>query len=506
MLDLNALGGAFDLLTSSFSPWLVVLPGLIIGLAAGAIPGVSGSMAMAVLLPLTAYMDFLSAMLFLTSIFTGAGFGCAIPAILINIPGTPAAVATAFDGYPMAQKGLHNEALGLGLGASVAGQLVGYVVLLLAVGPASYAVLKMGPLEMSAVAIWGLTLIGMLRGRHVGRGLLAGIVGVLIGTVGTNAAGYSRGTMGYTVLLDGFPVIPAMMGLFVSSQLFALIGRESYIVKDEAARVISVARIWSGFRESFRHPGILIKGSLIGCGVGIVPGVGSSISNLLSYAQTRRSDPNPESFGKGNPKGVMASESANSSSEGGSMATLLALGIPGGAGTAVMLSAFAMHNINGGPRFITDHRDIVYGIIIGNFWQAVLLAVVGIGFVYFAAAIVKLPVRYLVPTVMVLGAMGSYALTGSSVGPVTLFIFSILGWLLTRFDYSVPAMVVGLVLGFMLESELLRTYQISGGDPSYLLKRPAGTAMLALLVLTATAPLLKSGFRRYRAATQESPG
>ncbi len=506
MIDFSALASAIHLLTSSFLPWLVILPGLLIGLAAGAIPGVSGSMAMAVLLPLTAYMDFLSAMLFLTAIFTGAGFGCAIPAILINIPGTPAAVATAFDGYPMAQKGLHNEALGLGLGASVMGQLIGYVVLLLAVQPVSYVVLRMGPLEMSAVAIWGLTLIGVLRGKHVGRGVLAGLLGALVGTVGTNAAGYVRGTMGFEVLLDGFPTIPAMMGLFVSAQLFTMIGRDTHIVKDEAARIISLARIWKGFRETFAHPLIFIRGGLIGCGVGVVPGVGSAISNLLSYSETRRRDKDPESYGTGNPRGVIASESANSSSEGGSMATLLALGIPGGGGTAVMVAAFAMHNIYGGPRFITDHRDIVYGIIIGNFWQAVLLVVVGMGFVYTSAAIVKVPVRYLVPVVLVLATMGSYALTGNSIGPVTLFIFSGFGWLLKRFDYSVPAAVVGLVLGHMVESELLRTYQISGGHLDYLLRRPVGTAMLLLLVVTALAPVFKRWFGRRPKLAQPEHG
>ena len=372
MIDFSAAASAIDLLFSSFTPWLVVIPGILIGLIFGAIPGLQISMAMAIFLPMTLYMDFMQAMLFLTAIFTGGTFGSGVPAILMNIPGTSSAIATAFDGYPMARKGLHNQALGMALGASAFGVLIGYIILFLLIKPISVFVLKIGPAELFAVILWGMTLIASLSGSYVLKGLIAGFVGLLIGTIGFNETGVLRGTLGSDYLLDGVPVIPAMMGMFAASELLNLVNTK-YLVENESARKVKMSLIIQGFFDAFKYPVVLIRGSLIGVFVGAVPGVGSSVSNLLSYIETKRRDPDPESFGRGNPKGVIASESANSTSEAGSMATLLALGIPGGGATAVMLAAFSMHNITGGPQFIREQTDIVYAIIFANFGQVFLL-------------------------------------------------------------------------------------------------------------------------------------
>lgn len=489
MIDIAAVFGAADVLSNNWAAWAVIVPGLLIGLIGGAIPGISVSMAMAIFLPMTLYMDFLSSILFLTSIFTGASFGGSIPAVLMNIPGTSSAVATTFDGYPMAQSGRHNEALGVALLASCVGAIMGYVLLFMLIEPLSHVVLKLGPVEMLLVALWGLALIATFHGGHMSRGLMSGVIGVLIGTIGMNDAGFVRGTMNIPTLLDGVPTIPAMMGLFVASQLFGLGDRE-YLVKDEAARKMSFALIWKGVRMALRYPKVLCHGTLLGIGIGAIPGVGASVANLISYAQARRGDKDQTSFGKGNPKGVVAAESANSSSEGGSMATLLALGIPGGGGTAILLAAFAMHNVLGGPKFLADNKDVVYAIIFGNFVQSVLLLIVGLGFIHVASGIVKVPLRILVPSVMSLAIFGSFAIAGNMAGPVTLFVFSILGWLMTRYGYSVPAMVVGLLLGRMVEAEALRTYQLSAGDLGYFLERPIALGMIVLLALSLALPAL----------------
>ena len=191
------------------------------------------------------------------------------------------------------------------------------------------------------------------------------------------------------------PAIPAMIGMFAASELFRLV-KTRYLVEDSAARKVSARIIFAGFLKAFRYPWILLRGSLIGVFVGSVPGVGSSVANLLSYIATKKSDPDPDSFGKGNPAGVIASEAANSTSEAGSMATLLALGIPGGGATAVMLAAFAMHNITGGPQFIREKTDIVYAIIFANFGQAFLLIALGLMFIPILANVVKVPMTYLV--------------------------------------------------------------------------------------------------------------
>ena len=471
------------MLFSSASPWLIVIPGILIGLVFGAIPGLQISMAMAVFLPMTLYMDFMQAMLFLTAIFTGGSFGGSIPAILMNIPGTSSAIATAFDGYPMSQKGEHNVALGLALGASCTGVIVGYSILFLLINPISELVLKVGPAEMTIVILWGITLIGSLSSGSLLKGVISGLIGLLIGTIGYSEAGVTRGTFGSPYLLDGVSVIPAMIGMFAASELFRQANRE-YLVDDSAARKVSVRLILSGFRKALANPGIVLRGSLIGVFVGAVPGVGSSVANLLSYVVTKRNAMNPDSFGKGNPAGVIASESANSTSEAGSMATLLALGIPGGGATAVILAAFAMHNITGGPQFIREQTDVVYAIIIANFGQAILLIGLGLILIPLLANVIKVPMTYLVPSVLAMAVFGAFGLTGDLSGPLTVLVFSVLGWVFKRYGYSVPAAVIGVLLGGMAEDSVIYSYQISGGQWSYLLERPMALTILALLVVS----------------------
>jgi putative tricarboxylic transport membrane protein len=497
MLDFSALDGAFSILTSSWSAWLWLVPGLLIGLVFGAMPGISITMAMAIFLPITLYMDFLPAIVFLTSIYTGAGFGGSVPAVLMNIPGTSSAVATTFDGYPMARSGRHNQALGVALASSVIGTLASYVLLLFLIVPVSIIVLKLGPLEMFAIAVWGLLLLGSLSGPSVWRGLLAGVFGVLLGTIGMNTAGFIRGTMNVPWLLDGIPAIPAMMGLLAASQLLNLINT-TYLIENEDDRKISFARIIEGVKLTMKFPTIIFRGATIGVIVGAIPGVGSSISNLISYSETKRNAPDSDTFGSGNPKGVIAAESANSSSEGGAMATMLALGIPGGGATAILLAAFAMHNIIGGPQFIAQNRDIVYAIIFSNFAQAIMLLFVGLGFVYLAASIVRVPLRFLIPSVLVVSTFGSYAILGSLAGPITLFIFAILGWAMVRYEYPVAATVVGLLLGSLLEQNIIRTWQISRGDIGYLLERPG--AILILVVMVSSIVLTAISKRRRKLA------
>ena len=331
--------------------------------------------------------------------------------------------------------------------------------------------------------LWGITLIGSLSSGSLLKGVISGLIGLLIGTIGYSEVGVSRGTMGSVYLLDGVPAIPAMIGMFAASELFRLV-KTRYLVEDSAARKVSARIIFGGFLKAVRYPWILLRGSLIGVFVGAVPGVGSSVANLLSYISTKKSDPDPDSFGKGNPAGVVASEAANSTSEAGSMATLLALGIPGGGATAVMLAAFAMHNITGGPQFIREQTDVVYAIILANFGQAFLLIALGLIFIPILANVVKVPMTYLVPTVLSVAIFGAFGLTGDLSGPITVLLFSVIGWLFKRFDYSVPAAVIGILLGGMAEDSIIYSYQISGGQWSYVLERPITLAILILLIVS----------------------
>lgn len=490
MIDVNGLAAAIHLLGSSWQPWLVVVPGILIGLIVHAVPGLTTSMALAICLPLIPYMDFPQALIFMTAMYAGALFGVAIPAILLNVPGSAAAVGTTFDGFPMAQAGRHNEALGLALASSCTGQAVAYLLLLILAQPIASFAIRLGPPEILVVSVWGMTLIARLRGRHLARGLMAGVFGLLLGTVGLSVRGAARGTFGFDLLLDGIPVVPAIVGLFAAAELFNLVGRD-YIVADLARRRVEAGRILAGMRDTFRYPTTLLRGALLGSGIGILPG-GHAIANLLSWSEAKRAAKDPERFGTGDPRGIIAAESANASSEGGSMATLLALGIPTGGATAVMLVAFSMHNITGGPAFMRDHADIVYAVILSSLAQVGILAVVGFGFIFVAGYAVKVRIRVLVTIVLALAVVGSFALAQNMAGPITLAVFAVIGWLMQRFDYPVAAVVVGLLLGRLMEGALLRTWQMSGGEIGFVLTRPIALGLLVLLFGSVALPYLRA--------------
>lgn len=505
VLDLGSMLSAFNLLFGDMTNWLVIIPGMILGLTFAAIPGLTGSMAMAIVLPATFYMDFIPAILLLSAIFTGGNFGGAVPAVLINIPGCPAAVATTFDGYPMCLQGKHNEALGIALSASCAGSFLSYIILLFAARPLGRLVMFLGPTEMFMIILWGLTLIASLSGRSVLRGLLAGLFGILVGTIGFSGQGVIRGTLGIPYLLDGIPPVPAMIGLFASAEFFYLMDAK-YIITNEAFRKLSLSRIFDGITFPFRKEKIaLLRGSIVGILIGACPGVGSAVACLVSYNQGRRTDKHPETFGKGNPKGVVVAESADSSSEGGSMATMFSLGIPGSGATAMMLAVFAMHNVTGGPRFMAVHMDWVYAIIFSNFGQVFLLFVMGLLLIYSAASIVTIPTMIIIPTITVLAFLGAFALTNSFYGPVVMLVFAVIGWWMKRYDYSAPAAVVGIILGRIADNELLRSYQLGGGDLTILFTRPISGGLFLMIVLLLFYSAIKTS-RKKVVASQEPIG
>ena len=266
------------------------------------------------------------------------------------------------------------------------------------------------------------------------------------------------------------------------------------------------ARLPRGMLNALHHPVVILRGLIIGATVGGLPGVGAAICNLLSYAETRRGDKHPESYGTGNPKGVIAAEAGNASSEAGSMATLLALGIPGGASSAVMLAALSLHDVTGGPQFLASSMDIVYAIILNNFAQGAVMLVLGLGLIGLMANVIRIPVRVLIPVILVLATFGSYSFSGNIVGPIAMVVFGLLGWFMQRHDYSVPACVVGLILGGKVETTLLQTYQISGGGQiGYFLGRPIALLLLALLLFSLfSRPILK-WWRRQSATRHPAP-
>ena len=495
MIDIDAIFSAASLL-NSWEPWVVIIPGLMLGLFVGAIPGLTGSMGLALILPATVYMDFLPAILFITAMFTGAGFGASIPSILMGLPGSTSSVAATFDGFPMTQQGKHNEALGLSLMASVFGILGSYILIFLAINYISAAVLKLGLLENLLVIFWGLTMMAGLVGSSFSRGLTSGLFGILLGTVGVNLLGYSRGTYGLPSLMDGIPAIPALMGFLACSGIYNLLN-QGFIIDKKENHNVSIKKVVDGMLMALKYPMTLLRGSVIGMGIGALPGVGSSISNLIAYSVAKRTDEHPETFGKGNPKGVVAADAANSSSEGGSLGTLLALGIPGGGGTALLLSAFTLHGVAVGPRFIADHKDLVYALIFSNLAQGLLLIPIGLIMVRMSLMIVKVPMRYLVPSIFVLAVYGTYSLSGDISGPITMVVGSIFGWLMIKYKYSVAATVVGILLGGTAETSLIQVHQLTAGfELEFLLRSPVSIILFIFIIGALVYRPLKSVFVR----------
>ncbi len=497
MIDLEALSGAFGLLGSAWSAWLWIIPGILIGVVSGAIPGFNSAIAMVILLPATIFMDFLSAIVFLTSIWTGGSFGAGVPSILLNVPGSPAAVATAFDGHPMTKRGLHNQALGIALAASVVSSAVSYLILVALIDPIAQLVVRMGPTEMLVVLVWGLSLVASLGREGMLKGLFATVVGVLLGTIGSSVMGDIRGTMGIPHLMEGVPKIAALVGLFAIGEMLFL-ARSGGTPPLESRQTISLGRIWAGVGQTFRYPLALGRGTLIGACIGALPGVGAAIANLMSYHAARRRSRHPETYGTGNPEGVVAAESANSSSEGGSMATMLVFGIPGSGGTAIMLSAFALHNVTAGPEFFVQKQHVVYAILLANVLEALALFAIGLAFIRFAANIIRVPLRFLIPAVFASTVVGGYLMTANMAGPVTVVFFGIVGYLMRLYGYPVAAMVIGLLLGTKVEFEFTRSLQISGGELSYLLDRPITLILAAAMVLSIASPALVKAWRRGR--------
>ncbi|QQK77812.1 tripartite tricarboxylate transporter permease [Salicibibacter cibarius] len=497
-MDLNALLDGFDLLMS----WTVVLfiiLGLILGILLGALPGVSGVLGIALMLPLTYNMAPIDAIMFLTGIFTGSVYSGGVTATLLNIPGSASAVATTLDGYPMTKQGKQNEALGIGLAASAIGSFLGYFIILFAIQPIGQLVLQFGPPEMLLVIMFALSVIGIISGSML-RALIAGVVGLLLGTIGATAFGRPRGNFGITELYEGIEIVPALMGLLAISELFFLISKKSIVDEN-----VSVQRNFKDFLKgmlyTFKDKINAFRSTLIGIGIGLLPAAGSTVAALISYGQGKTHSKRGENYGNGEPSGVVSAEAANSSSEGGSMTTMLTLGIPGGSATAILLAAFMVHGLLPGPYLIRDHMDMTYAVIVGGVFQTFFLVIIGIIFVWYFSKVILVPSRLLIPIIGVLAILGAYSIRGLYIDPLITLIFAIVGLVLRKLEYPVIALLLGLILGSIVDGELARTIVMYEGRFEYLLTRPIFVTMLVLTVIMFCVPLIR---KRYGKSISEN--
>lgn len=482
---LENLGFGFTVVLG-WQPLLVVIVGVVIGIMVGAMPGLSPSTGVALLVPFSYTMSPTLALVLLVSIYIASNYGGSITAVLINTPGTPAAAATALDGYPMTQKGEAGKGLGMSLIASTLGGIFGVIILILFAVPLAKLAIQFHPADYFALAIFGLTTVGSLSTDNVAKSLVAVLFGLLINTIGIDPlSGVSRFTWGIDTLYDGFSLIPALIGLFALSVVFVELEKGAL-----GQQVVdAVSGKFPTWMETWKEKFTILRSSVLGTVIGIFPGAGATIASFISYGIAKRTSKEPETFGNGAMAGVAASEAANSSSVGGALIPLLALGIPGSATDAVLIGALQLHDITPGPMLFQTNPEIVYGI-----FAALIIAngvMLGLGYygVRLFAKVVSVPVSILYPMIAAIALIGSFAVRNSFFDVGACFVFGAIGWLFKRYGFPVAPVVLGIVLGSLLEENFRRAIMMSG--PTVFFTEPLAATMLAIAALLFLLPVYR---------------
>lgn len=457
---------------------LMIVLGVGIGIVCGALPGLTATMAVALLLPVTFTLDPLPGMMLLVGVYGGTLYAGSIPAILLRAPGTPSAAATVIDGYPMTRQGKAGQALSVSLVASVVGGLTGTVLLALFAPQLAGVALTFGPPEYFMVAVLALAVIASISAGKLSKGLVSGFLGVAIGLVGMDPIeGFPRFTFGTTELSAGIPFIAVLIGLFGISEALTQIAGNRRRSGSERPPVgsFSLGHGW------LRRLGPATGGSsLMGFLIGLLPGTGGDVASYFAYNETRRWS-RKDSFGKGEPAGVASAESANSASTSGSMAPTLVLGIPGDSVTAILIGAITVHGLQPGPQLFEGAPDLVYGTMIGLVLMNLALLPIGLLGIRLWPRLTAAPTTVLWPTVVLLSLVGAFALRLNLVDVAIALAAGALGFVLTRGGYPLAPMVIGLILGPMAESNLRLSLIISGGSLDWL-ARPIPIAVMAVIV------------------------
>jgi len=472
--------------------------GSIIGLVFGAIPGLGGTTALALLIPLTFGMDSFAAISLFGGVMGAVPFGGSLTAILLNTPGVAINAATCFDGYPMAQAGRAGPAIGAAGAASALGGLLGVGVLVAVMPAMREIVLLFGPPEFLILALLGLSAVAVATHGQIVRGLLMGGVGFMLALVGFDKVhGGVRYTFDLEYLWDGVQLVPALIGLFAIAEIINLSVRGGSIAA--AGANTRIHGVWEGVVAVFRNWVIVLRGSAIGAFIGAVPGVGGTVASFLSYSVTVQLSGEPETFGKGNIKGVIAPESSNNAKDGGSLIPTLAFGIPGGAEMAVFLGALVLHGMQPGPQLLLDHSDIIFTLIFALSASCVVASLIGMVSARWLIRITELDAKILAIVVPVVALVGAYALRSSFGDVITAMVFGIAGYLMIRFDYPRLTLVIALVLGEIAEVSYFQTGRIIDDEWLSMFLRP-GVAVLSLLTIaTLAVPVVQFVLARRRA-------
>ena len=460
---------------------LVICIGTTAGIVIGALPGLTATMGVALLLPLTFGRPALEGLSMLMGIYCGAMYGGAISAILIRTPGTPAAAATVLEGYPMAKRGEAGRAMAMALFASFFGGVVGALIMTFASPFVSSIALEFGPVEYFGLAIFGLSVIISISGRSLIKGMMSAFFGLLICTIGFDPiSGYPRYTFGMVEMMEGPPFIPTLIGLFAVSEVFNEVQKTAQLHQIKA-KLDQYLPSWADIKYCFKE---LCRSSIIGTVIGAIPGAGGDIAAFISYSEAKRASKHPERYGHGEIEGLAASECSNNSCSGGAMIPLLSLGVPGDAVTAVLLGAFVMQGMQPGPMLYKEHMDIVYQIFASMMLAQFAMQFIGMAGIQFFARVIMVDRSILTPSIFVLSAVGAFAMRSNIFDVYTTLAFGVMGYVMARYDYPLSPILLALILGPMAEANLRRAMVISGGDPSILVSRPIAVVLMILAVVS----------------------
>lgn len=459
----------------------LTLLGVVAGLFIGVLPGLGPLLGIVLMLPVAFHLPPISAMGMLIAIQIGGSAGGSISAILLRIPGTPLAAATLFDGYPMAQKGRSQDAIGLAITASALGGLVGGLVLLFFSPIVAAFALNFAPPEYAAMALLGLLTIAIVSEGSAIKGLMAGCFGLLLATIGTDEfTNAYRFTFGNFDLTSGPHIVAVVVGLFALSELFYQVEGGGFLKRPNIQKI---AISFRALRLIVSHRFNVIRSALIGTFLGAIPGAGGDVSAFVSYAVARRLAKPEEGYGEGAEGGVVATESANNGCCGGALIPTLSLGIPGDASTAVLLGALFLLGFFPGPELFRYNADIAGGIFIAYLTANVMLLIAGIVLVPFFGAVLKVPKAWLLPAVLLLSVMGTYSLQNSVFDLWVMLFFGIVGYLLRRANYPLAPIIIGMILGPILENNLRRSLLISRDGPMIFFERPISAVILGIVAL-----------------------
>ncbi len=479
---------------------LFAFVGVLIGTAVGVLPGIGPMNGVALLLPVTASLTSLlspeqaaaSALILLAGIYYGAMYGGSTTSILLNTPGESSSVMTTLDGYQMAKQGRAGAALGISaIGSFIAG-IVSIIGLILLAKPLSMVAIKFGPSEYFSLMVLGLLAVSGLVGKSMSKALIMMVGGLLLGTIGIDAvSGSARFTFDNPVLYSGISFLTLAVGLFALGEVFkTILDRETN--EGSMAKIDKVMPTKQDLMDSAMP---ITRGSILGFLIGVLPGAGATIASSFAYVLEKKISKNPEKFGKGAIEGVAAPETANNAAAGGALIPLLTLGIPGSGTTAILMGAFIMYNIQPGPLLFENHPDVVWGLIASMFVGNLMLLILNLPLVRIFAKLIDTPIKYLLPLIIAFSVFGVYAVQSTTFDLLLLLVSGVAGYFLAKNDFPLPPLVLALVLGPMLENNMMRALTLSNGDFMIFVQKPVSAVFLVIAFLWLLIPLLMKQIR-----------